>query len=162
MFLYLFGVNSHFKKTKQKKPTTQCDAHSTLPCNDDACYLSFTVIRKRTTGWRKKVFISTQSRPNSSLQTLLGFLRSCASSQSHNFDTHQRLWTSKQQFDALTIDGTLSLVGPLGVAEQHVLGSMCAKSGLADTSEVPPGEGGPAADCSRVREAGGGGCWRPF
>lgn len=37
-----------------------------------------------------------------------------------------------------------------------MLGSVCAKSGLADTSEVPPGEGGPAADCSRVREAGGG------
>lgn len=132
------------------------DAHSTLPCNDDACYLSFSIIHKRATGWRK-VLISTQSRPNSSLQALLWVLCICASSQSHNFDTHQPLWTSKQQFDALTIDGTLSLVGPLGVAEQHVLGSVCAESGLADTSEVPPGEGGPAADCSRARETGGGG-----
>lgn len=38
-----------------------------------------------------------------------------------------------------------------------MLGSVCAESGLADTSEVPPGEGGPAADCSRARETGGGG-----
>lgn len=128
-----------------------------MPCNDDACYLSFTVIRKRTTGWRKKVFISTQSRPNSSLKTLLGFLRSCASSQSHNFDTHQRLWTSKQQFDALTIDGTLSLVGPLGVAEQHVLGSVCAKSGLADTSEVPPRWRGAGSWLFQSERSGGGG-----